>query len=96
MPTYEYLCATCKKTFDVFQGMNDPLLKKCPTCKKPVTRLLGAGAGFVFKGTGFYQTDYKRSGKPPEGKPAEAKPAEKSSDKLKSSKETKEKKHASD
>ena len=79
MPTYEYHCPTCKKNFDLFQTMSEAPLKKCPSCKKPVTRLIGAGAGFMFKGTGFYQTDYKRGPKPPD-KPAD-KPADKPTEK---------------
>jgi putative FmdB family regulatory protein len=59
MPTYEYECATCKKNFDVFQSMKDEPLKKCPTCGGRVKRLIGTGAGIIFKGGGFYQTDYR-------------------------------------
>ena len=59
MPTYEYECEKCKKRFDHFQSMTAKLLKKCPECGGKVTRLLGAGSGIIFKGKGFYQTDYK-------------------------------------
>lgn len=67
MPTYEYQCAKCKKTFDVFQSMKDDTLKVCPEelCrmkkwgKGEVKRLLGTGAGLIFKGSGFYITDYR-------------------------------------
>ncbi len=61
MPTYEYLCQKCGQTFEVFQSMKDAPLKVC-TCGKRgrVKRLLGAGAGVIFKGSGFYETDYKR------------------------------------
>jgi putative FmdB family regulatory protein len=59
MPTYEYECATCKKNFDVFQSMKDAPLKKCPKCGGRVKRLIGTGAGIIFKGGGFYQTDYR-------------------------------------
>jgi putative FmdB family regulatory protein len=60
MPTYDYHCDACEHEFEHFQGMNDPLLKKCPECKKPkLRRLIGAGAAIVFKGSGFYQTDYR-------------------------------------
>lgn len=60
MPTYEYRCAKCKKTFDKLQSMNDKPLAKCLLCgaAKP-ERLIGAGAGLIFKGSGFYITDYK-------------------------------------
>lgn len=58
MPTYEYECKKCGK-FELFQRITEEKIKKCPTCKRPVKRLLGAGAGIIFKGTGFYQTDYR-------------------------------------
>ncbi|MEI6788095.1 MAG: FmdB family zinc ribbon protein [bacterium] len=60
MPTYEYECKKCGH-FEVFQNINDAKLKRCPTCKKAVKRLMGAGAGIIFKGSGFYQTDYRSS-----------------------------------
>jgi putative FmdB family regulatory protein len=61
MPTYDYRCETCGHQFEVFQGMNDPKLEDCPAdeCAGPVKRLLGTGAGVIFKGGGFYQTDYR-------------------------------------
>jgi len=60
MPTYEYKCKSCGYKFDFFQGMNDSHLKDCPVCKEPaLKRLMGAGAGFIFKGSGFYETDYR-------------------------------------
>ncbi len=62
MPTYDYECLTCKHRFEAFQSMTARPLRKCPECGKPVRRLIGGGAGIVFKGTGFYQTDYKRAG----------------------------------
>ena len=58
MPTYEYECPQCGK-FELVQSMKDERLKQCPTCRKKVTRLLGTGAGVIFKGSGFYQTDYR-------------------------------------
>jgi putative FmdB family regulatory protein len=61
MPTYEYKCLKCKKTFDHFQKMTDAPLTRCIHCKGKVKRLIGAGAGLIFKGTGFYITDYKKS-----------------------------------
>jgi putative FmdB family regulatory protein len=61
MPTYEYACPRCTHEFEHFQSMRDEPLKKCPKCKKPgVKRLVGGGAGLIFKGTGFYITDYKK------------------------------------
>lgn len=60
MPTYEYACPKCGHSFEAFQSMKDEPLKKCPACKKTgVKRLLGTGAGLIFKGSGFYITDYK-------------------------------------
>lgn len=61
MPNYDYVCDTCEKEFEVFQSMKDERLTKCldETCKGTVKRKLGTGAGFVFKGSGFYITDYR-------------------------------------
>lgn len=60
MPTYEYVCDACNHQFDEFQSMNDKPLKKCPKCKKSkLRRLFGTGAAIIFKGSGFYQTDYR-------------------------------------
>lgn len=61
MPNYDYRCEQCGNVFEVFQKMNDPKLETCPEpeCGGRVKRLLGTGAGVLFKGTGFYQTDYR-------------------------------------
>jgi len=61
MPTYEYECQKCGHRFDVFQSMKDDRLSKCPVekCGGKLKRLIGAGAGLIFKGQGFYQTDYR-------------------------------------
>jgi len=60
MPTYEYHCDACGNHFDEFQGINEPTLKKCPKCKKSkLRRIFGAGAAIIFKGSGFYETDYR-------------------------------------
>lgn len=61
MPTYEYKCDKCGKLFDVFQKMSDRPLTKCPDkkCKGTLKRLISSGAGFIFKGSGFYATDYR-------------------------------------
>ena len=59
MPTYEYECTKCKHAFERFQSMRDEPLKKCPQCAGKVKRLVGRGAGLIFKGGGFYQTDYR-------------------------------------
>ena len=66
MPTYDYACTRCGHQFEQFQSMLDRPLKKCPKCAKlSLKRLVGAGAGIIFKGTGFYSTDYKKSGASP-------------------------------
>jgi putative FmdB family regulatory protein len=72
MPTYEYACAQCGLEFEVFQSIKDDPLKNC-TCGKEgsVRRKIGRGAGIIFKGTGFYETDYKRAAST-EGKSAGA------------------------
>jgi putative FmdB family regulatory protein len=78
MPTYEYACPKCGHQFEQFQSMRDEPLSKCPKCKKAgLKRLVGGGAGLIFKGTGFYITDYKNKGggKGGESKSGEAKPA---------------------
>ncbi|MDR3626921.1 MAG: zinc ribbon domain-containing protein [Ignavibacteriaceae bacterium] len=59
MPTYEYKCKKCGHMFEVFQSMKDEPIKVCPKCKGAVKRLIGPGLTPIFKGTGFYQTDYK-------------------------------------
>jgi len=61
MPTYDYECRSCKHTFEAFQSIKDEPIKKCPKCGKSVRRLFGGGMGIIFKGSGFYTTDYKRS-----------------------------------
>jgi len=61
MPTYDYKCTECSHTFEIFQPMSAKVLKQCPICNSKVRRLIGAGAGLIFKGSGFYQTDYKNS-----------------------------------
>lgn len=60
MPTYDYECLNCGHHFEVFQNINDKHLEKCPKCSKKVKRLIGSGAGIIFKGSGFYATDYKK------------------------------------
>jgi putative FmdB family regulatory protein len=60
MPTYEYECDACGHEFEEFQSMSDELLVKCPKCgKKKLRRLFGTGAAVLFKGSGFYETDYR-------------------------------------
>ncbi len=59
MPTYEYVCTSCGYQFELVQNMSDPPRKQCPKCRKKVERKIGAGAGVIFKGSGFYATDYR-------------------------------------
>jgi len=60
VPTYDYQCGKCGYEFEKFQSMTAPVLKKCPKCgKSSLKRLIGTGAGVIFKGSGFYQTDYR-------------------------------------
>ena len=63
MPNYDYECLECGKRFEVFQSMKDDKLTDCPeeSCDGKVRRLLGTGGGIIFKGSGFYQTDYRSS-----------------------------------
>ena len=83
MPTYDYECDACGHQLEVFQGINDEVLTKCPECKKKkLKRLFGSGAAIVFKGSGFYQTDYRSDGYK---KAAAADSKSQSSDKSKSS-----------
>lgn len=61
MPTYDYICRDCSHEFEEFQKMTDPVLQDCPQCNGPLQRKIGVGAGILFKGSGFYVTDYKNS-----------------------------------
>lgn len=61
MPTYDYACPKCEKVFEVFHGMNEKPRVLCPDCKARARKQLGTGAGILFKGSGFYQTDYRSS-----------------------------------
>jgi len=62
MPTYEYECRACGHEFETMHGMTAPVLRKCPKCAKlKLVRLISGGAGVIFKGSGFYETDYKRN-----------------------------------
>ncbi len=80
MPTYDYTCDACDHRFELFQQMSEAPVKKCPKCGAPkARRLIGPGAGFLFKGSGFYTTDYrsedyKRRAKSEGSEPAKAEP----------------------
>jgi putative FmdB family regulatory protein len=100
MPTYDYVCDACGHEFEEFQSITEPVLRKCPECKKQkLRRLFGAGAAVVFKGSGFYQTDYRsesyKSGaekdkpKSESSEKPESKSSEKSEKKTETKKETK-------
>ena len=73
MPTYEYECTKCGNKFDVFQKITDEPSAKCPECKARAKRLISSGAGIIFKGSGFYATDYKK--KTSDSKQSEPAPA---------------------
>ena len=60
MPTYEYECQDCGKAFELFQNITASPIRRCPECKGKVKRLIGAGSGIIFKGSGFYATDYRK------------------------------------
>ncbi len=63
MPTYEYKCTECSYTFEEYQSMKAEPLRTCPSCKKEgLKRIMGGGGGMIFKGQGFYHTDYRKSG----------------------------------
>ena len=69
MPTYDYRCQACGHTFDELQSFSEPPLTKCPACKKnKLERLFGGGGAIIFKGSGFYETDYRRAGTNGNGK----------------------------
>ena len=81
MPTYEYECLSCKYEFEAFQKITDDSLKECPRCNGMVKRKISAGSGVLFKGSGFYTTDYRSENykkKASEEKPKTEAPKEKS------------------
>jgi putative FmdB family regulatory protein len=88
MPTYEYECPS-GHAFEKFQKMTDKPRAKCPVCGKPATRKISGGAGLVFKGSGFYITDYGKDGKGPRKAPEGEKPAPTSDAKTESKPEPK-------
>ena len=76
MPTYEYRCTKCKKKFELLQRITEKPAKKCVYCGAKPERLISAGVGLIFKGSGFYITDYKKSG-PSKSEPKKDKPEQK-------------------
>ena len=91
MPTYDYKCSNCQHTFEYFQPMSVAPLTECPECGGNLKRVIGTGAGAIFKGSGFYQTDYKS--KPSEKKnesKTESKPSASNKENKKENKGTKE------
>ena len=95
VPTYDYQCAECDHEFELFQQMSDSVKRKCPECgKNKLKRLIGTGAGIIFKGGGFYETDY-RSDSYKKDAAADKKGGEKKSTKSSESKKTDTKKGAS-
>jgi putative FmdB family regulatory protein len=83
MPTYDYECRACGHVFETMHAMSAPALKKCPKCGKlKLVRLISGGAGVIFKGSGFYQTDYKakRGGGEPKRSEADTSKSETKSD----------------
>ena len=80
MPTYDYRCGACGHEFDELQSFSEPPLTKCPKCKKnKLERLFGGGGAIIFKGAGFYETDYRRAGEKPnngDGEAAKTEPKE--------------------
>jgi putative FmdB family regulatory protein len=97
MPTYDYVCKECGHEFEYFQKMSDGVLRKCPECGRlKLKRLMGTGAGIIFKGSGFYETDYKRKSgnngagtRPSKSSPEADKTEKKTESKKEDGKETK-------
>jgi putative FmdB family regulatory protein len=73
MPTYDYECDACGYRFEMFQTFSERVKRKCPKCgKMRLRRLIGSGSGIIFKGSGFYETDYKRNNKGKPDKPSDS------------------------
>jgi putative FmdB family regulatory protein len=82
MPTYDYICVDCNYKFERFHSMSDEPIRVCPNCGGTVRRLISCGTGLIFKGSGYYLTDYKRKSNSPEilKKPIESKITKKTKD----------------
>jgi len=78
MPTYQYQCTSCGHRLEEFQSITEPPLLRCPECNtESLVRVIGTGAGLIFKGTGFYLTDYKKGSAPPASSEGEKKETKK-------------------
>ena len=88
MPTYGYECTTCHHSFDVFQKITADPVNTCPKCGNQVKRLIDGGIGIIFKGSGFYTTDYKNSSAPGTNGSSTEKNAESKESSKESSKDT--------
>jgi putative FmdB family regulatory protein len=90
MPTYDYKCQACGHQFEALQKITEDPLTKCPKCSKPkLKRLIGAGLGVIFKGSGFYTTDYKRGNASGPSRKSDGKTDSKSESRTESGTETK-------
>lgn len=93
MPTYDYLCDHCGHKFELFQSITESQKRKCPECKKhKLRRLFGTGGAIVFKGSGFYETDYRSESYKKGAEEAKKASESKSTDKSQSTKKETEKK----
>ncbi len=89
MPTYDYLCDNCGHKFEKFQSISARVLRKCPACgRRQLKRLIGTGAGIIFKGSGFYQTDYRSESYKKAEEKEKPKAADKKTEKADSDKST--------
>ncbi len=79
MPTYEYECKHCRYKFEAFQKITDKPLENCPKCNNKLRKIIGLGLGIIFKGTGFYATDYRKK-TPPKADSKQSKPCPNSKD----------------
>ncbi len=97
MPTYDYVCGACGHEFEKFQSMNDEPIKACPNCRKrQAKRRIGMGAGIIFKGSGFYETDYKQAGREKKTESSDSKSGTDASSKSESKPKAEKKKSTAD
>lgn len=97
MPTYDYVCKSCDYEFELFQPITAPVKRKCPECGNlKLERLIGTGAGIIFKGSGFYQTDYRSDSYSKDAKADKENTVNKSSSTSDNNKDSKTKKTESD